>query len=135
VAGTSPFLGGEAGRRLLNVALSRAQARLVVLLSERDRGNLILDRIARAIEKATTLDKAEPIESFVSRPDFPECMLGRTVRIKKVVGKVEEILEGGKRFLVDDLESGERKTMSTANLVRAFTRTRSVQRARNEPPQ
>jgi hypothetical protein len=135
VAGTSPFLGGEAGRRLLNVALSRAQARLVVLLSDRDRGNLVLDRIARAIEKASTLDKAEPIESFVSRPDFPECMLGRTVRIKKVVGKVEEILEGGKRFLVDDLESGERKTMSTANLIRAFTRTRSVRSARNEPPQ
>jgi hypothetical protein len=71
VAGTSPFLGRADGRRLLNVALSRAQARLVLLLSQRDRGNSLLDEVATAIEKATTLDKAEPIERFLLLPRLP----------------------------------------------------------------
>ena len=39
VLGRSPFLRGEAGARLINVALSRAQARLVLFLAEEDKIN------------------------------------------------------------------------------------------------
>jgi hypothetical protein len=120
VKGGSPFLGREDARRIVNVALSRAQARLIVLLSERDRGNSLLDKVATAIEKVTTRDKAEPIESFVSRPDFPHCLLGRTVTMKDIVGKVEEILEEGRGFVVNDFVSGERRTMSTLDVRRIF---------------
>jgi superfamily I DNA and/or RNA helicase len=39
VLGRSAFLRGEAGARLINVALSRAQARLVLFLAEDDKSN------------------------------------------------------------------------------------------------
>ncbi len=51
VDGSAPFLQGDEARRLLNVALSRAQARLVLFLSPADRaGNALLDQIGRAAE-------------------------------------------------------------------------------------
>ena len=43
VLGKSAFLRGQAGARLINVAFSRAQARLVLLLSAQDRHNPLLD--------------------------------------------------------------------------------------------
>lgn len=39
VLGRSPFLRGEAGAHLINVAMSRAQARLVLFLAEEDKSN------------------------------------------------------------------------------------------------
>ena len=43
VLGKSAFLRGQPGARLINVAFSRAQARLVLLLSAQDRHNPLLD--------------------------------------------------------------------------------------------
>jgi hypothetical protein len=47
VAGKSRFLNGDEGKRLINVAISRTQARLVVLLSNDDLENPILAFIGR----------------------------------------------------------------------------------------
>lgn len=50
VDGQNPFLTTDEAHRLINVALSRAQARLILLLSRGDRANPILDQIAQLIE-------------------------------------------------------------------------------------
>jgi superfamily I DNA and/or RNA helicase len=46
VDGASPFLGGVDGDRLINVAISRAQAQLVIFASDHDLTNPTLRKIA-----------------------------------------------------------------------------------------
>lgn len=50
VAGSSNFLRGDDAERLVNVALSRAKARLVICMSDGDRQNPLFDRIAKTVE-------------------------------------------------------------------------------------
>jgi superfamily I DNA and/or RNA helicase len=51
VNGESRFLQKPKAANLINVALSRAKRRLIIVLSPADRRNVLLDRIARAVEE------------------------------------------------------------------------------------
>lgn len=50
VRGNSSWLMTAEGERLINVAISRAKARLVITLSRGDRQNVILDYIAHTVD-------------------------------------------------------------------------------------
>ena len=52
VRGDSKWLRSAEGERLINVAISRAKARLVITLSRGDRENVILDYIAQMAESS-----------------------------------------------------------------------------------
>lgn len=80
VQAASSFLNNnDLGRRLLNVALSRAQARLVLLLTPENRLNPLLARIATIIAAGQAPEpnsEAIPLAAFALRPGFPECAKG-----------------------------------------------------------
>jgi hypothetical protein len=120
VQGESEFLNTPEARRLINVAVSRPQARLVFVLSPRDRSNPMLRQIANLIENAHSFRDAIPVSEFVKQPRFPWCTLNKVVQIKNCVGKVTEILDGGQKFQVMDLQTGKMRTYITSYLIENF---------------
>lgn len=140
VDGNSTFLLGDEARRLVNVALSRAEARLVILLSEADRQNpLFSDRCfdlpnppptsrgtnsqSRTTSPSFTKQPIpgrrpgfEPVESYLKRSDFPRCLRGLKIRYKDFAGTVTEA--SGEKFTMESPE-GEIRTYR-ADFVRAM---------------
>lgn len=140
VDGNSNFLLGDEARRLVNVALSRAEARLVVLLSEADRQNpLFRDRCfdlpiqapafrgpvaqrraggaaGTALPAAARQPGFEPVESYLNRSDFPRCLRGLKIRYKDFAGTVTDVT--GDRFTLEGT-TGEVRVYSGA-FVRAM---------------
>jgi hypothetical protein len=60
VDGSSKFLRGDEAERIVNVAISRAKARFVILLSAGDRRNPLFSRIGEMIEQAKRDRSAAP---------------------------------------------------------------------------
>jgi hypothetical protein len=119
--GANGFFQGENARRLVNVALSRAKARLVVMLSPGDRTNPLLDQVGNLIENAGTQVKATPIGELIKVKNFPHCLVGHVVQIgAKVAGRVLEVNESGEKFVVSDFATGQRKTFMTGVVVKNF---------------
>lgn len=119
VDGGSDFLKTSDARRLINVALSRAKARLVVLLSPHDRGNSLLDRIANVMVHVPA--GVPSISGFVGLPSFPECLLGTVVQIgTSAVGEVTQVLDGGAKFELRDFRTGELRVFVTDFVRRKF---------------
>lgn len=140
VDGTSSFLLGDEARRLVNVAMSRAEARLVVMLSEADRQNpLFADKCfdlpssppgvrppgspsgsaegdRRTPAPAARQSGFEPVESYLKRSDFPRCLRGLKIRYKDFAGTVTDV--SGDRFNVEGA-TGEVRVYSGA-FVRAM---------------
>ncbi len=90
VDGDSKFLRTDDARRLVNVAVSRAKARLVVCLSKGDRKNPLFGQLAALIDKedGAALPEGRSIEKLVGLYDFPKCCVGVTIRTRSLVGKV-----------------------------------------------
>jgi len=120
VKGESEFLNTPEARRLINVAISRAKARLVFVLSPADRKNPMLVQIANLIENAHAFHDATPIGKLAGQPKFPWCALHRIVQIKSMVGKVTEILDDGEKFKVMDLQTGKPRTYITSYIIKNF---------------
>jgi hypothetical protein len=102
VQAVSSFLNNtDLGPRLLNVALSRAQARLILFLTPENRGNQLLARIAHIIDggqSAAANDEAIPLVALALQPGFPECAKGLRVTHQsegqRVIGHIELGKEG-----------------------------------------
>jgi hypothetical protein len=73
--GSSPVLTTPSARRLVNVALSRAQARLVVFLADADRANPLLEQISNLISAPNRAEQA-----VARRTDAPKAASGLTTR-------------------------------------------------------
>lgn len=120
VQGSSAFLQSEEARRLINVALSRAMARVIVLLSPGDKENDLLRRIAVVITNDESTVKTESIAPYLARPDFPRCLMNRVIRIPgtpDIVGRV--IRETTREFVLEDLHDGRERTIRVETLRRA----------------
>lgn len=119
VKGSTPFLTTDNAERLVNVALSRAKARLVLFLSEGDLGNPLLNRINRVL---ASTGKAEeeyvPVARFIEQSSFPRGTIGKLVRVGKRIGEVLRI-EGDRLMLLDHTDGIER-TFYFDQMVRAF---------------
>ena len=122
VDGTNGFLDTEDAKRLVNVALSRSQARLVVILSPGDQRNMLLRRVAQAIEIDWDLKGAVHVSAFASKDDFPFCALGKTITIGTKVGRVTDVGQTGDGFSMVDLETGESRAYQTNIVKKNFGR-------------
>jgi len=111
--GDNDFLRTDDAERLINVALSRAKARLVVFLSAGDRKNKLFDGVATIFENAHRVDGASDICDYMGRPDFPDCCIGKVVKLSRFSGEVLEVLEAGEKFTFKDFRSGQTKTFKT----------------------
>jgi DNA replication ATP-dependent helicase Dna2 len=112
VVASTPFLNNEdLGPRLINVAVSRAQARVFIIASEDNLKNKYLQQVAGVIEHYDAAKEAQPIAQFVNRPDFPACVVGKTVSIMRSAGallivKIKAIEKGGARLIAVNCRTG-----------------------------
>lgn len=123
VDGSSGFFD-LVGERLINVALSRAQARLVLLFSAQDLINPKLRQIADFVRIRTrtqsegSADDAPPITAWIGSPDFPGCIVGRILRVGAIVGEVREA--GRTDIVLQDVTTGEVRRFKTDVVVSRF---------------
>jgi hypothetical protein len=118
VDGSSRFFD-MIGQRLVNVALSRAQARLVLLISAADMGNAILRRVAELVGtmKAKPRD-GQAIPNLVDLQglsEFPGRFLGTLVRIAGRTGRLNNV--DNTSISLSDSETGQIIKYKTAVLL------------------
>lgn len=118
VAGNSKFLLDlTTARSVFNVAISRAKARLILVVSPGDRQNPLIERICTVMENGNLNVSSTSILEYASRQDFPMNVLKKQVTLDKYVGEVIEVLENGKKFKVRVFDTGELKTFNTSFFV------------------
>ena len=118
--GDSPFLKTEDAERLVNVAISRAEAQLIIIIAPSDRRNLLFDRIASIIENQERRETAQDISAFTHQPDFPYCLADKKIKIKDIIGIVTSISRDGSKITIRDINSGLDRTFMTDFLRRNF---------------
>jgi DNA replication ATP-dependent helicase Dna2 len=126
--GAQRFLQTEEAGRLLNVALSRAQAKVVVLMSQADAANALLARIVDRLRLGTDGRDALPLAQLASQPDFPANALGRKVRAGRIVGEVQRLSADGAQFWLANERSGAVQVFDVA-----FWRARALAAASDAP--
>ena len=114
VDGTQPFLRTDEARRLVNVALSRAQAKVLVYLSATDAANPLLAPIVQRLRLAGDLRDAVPLAELARQADFPANALGRRVRAGRQVGEVVRVSPDGRQFWLVNERSGAEQPIDTA---------------------
>jgi hypothetical protein len=117
--GGSPFLLNEDGKRLINVAISRAQARLVLTLSPGDRKQPTLNQIANFLAVGDNSTSAMPISHYVDQIDFPDCAVGALVHFKSIVGLVTRADRD--YFYVADHSTGAERRFEIARVIANFS--------------
>lgn len=114
VAGDQPFLQTEEAARLLNVALSRAQAKLLLFLSPVDAASPLLAPLVQRLRLAGDTRRVQPLEELARHPDFPANALGLRVRAGRQVGEVSRISADGRQFWLVNERSGASQPIDTA---------------------
>jgi len=109
-----PFLQTEAALRLLNVALSRAQAKVLVYLSRRDAEQPLLAPLVQRLRLAADGREALPLERLAAQPDFPANALGRRVMAGRHRGEIVRVSPDGRQFWLVNERSGATQLFDTA---------------------
>ena len=125
VLGASGFLLKEVAPRLINVAISRAMARLVLFLSAGDRTNPLLGQLATVIENNNLKSTAVPAVNFVERPNFPSCLLHQVVQIGRTIGRVVALPDQGEKIEIVCFNTGR---------CTKFLTSKISEQARRAPP-
>ncbi|MGN6527061.1 MAG: DEAD/DEAH box helicase [Burkholderiaceae bacterium] len=112
--GAQPFLQTEDAQRLVNVALSRAQAKVVVALSAADSGNPLFARLVQRLRLAGDAREAVPLEVLAAEPDFPANALGRRVRAGRHAGEVVRLSPDGAQLSMVNERSGATQLFDVA---------------------
>jgi hypothetical protein len=138
VQGNNNFLKTEDAPRLVNVALSRAKVRLVVILSAGDRRNQLFDRVSNLIESVSTRQSAIPVSLLATQLDFPFCAMNKVVEIKNssgrvTAGRVANVINNGERFRLIDFGTGGQRTYVTAIVVKTYGQQVMVSNASVSP--
>jgi DNA replication ATP-dependent helicase Dna2 len=113
VDGTQPFLRTDEAQRLVNVALSRAQAKVVVYLSASDAANPLLAPIVQRLRLAGDVRDAVPLAELARQLDFPANAVGRRVRAGRHVGEVVRMSPDGRQFWLVNERTGAEQPIDT----------------------
>lgn len=132
VVGDNNFLKTEDAPRLINVAISRAQARLVIVLSASDRNNPLFDQIANVIENTEHSKTAITISELVSDPEFPRNALNKVVQIKNKIGRCVEISEESNRLCIINFKTGKKEKYNIEKLKQIFQKRSTSQASSNK---
>ena len=112
--GAQPFLQTEEASRLINVALSRAQCKVVVYLSPADHTNPLLAAIAHRLRLAGDTRDARPLLTLARQADFPANALGLRVVAGRHTGEVTRISPDGRQFWLVNERTGATQLIDTA---------------------
>jgi DNA replication ATP-dependent helicase Dna2 len=104
--GAQPFLRTEQAQRLVNVALSRAQTKIVVYLSPADATNPLLAPIMQRLRLAGDEREAVPLLHLAQQPDFPANTMGRRVTTGRQTGEVSRLSPDGRQFWLVNERTG-----------------------------
>ncbi len=104
--GAQPFLQGEEAQRLLNVALSRAQAKLVLFVSGADAAGAFLAPLVQKLRLAEDDRAAQPLIDLAREPGFPANAVGRRVTAGRHVGDVTRVSADGLQFWLINAGTG-----------------------------
>ncbi len=104
--GAQPFLQTEEAQRLVNVALSRAQAKVVVYLSAADAANPLLAPIVQRLRLAGDAREVAPLLELARHPGFPANAIGRRVQAGRHTGEVSRISPDGRQFWLVNERTG-----------------------------
>jgi len=135
VAGSNKFLKTEDAPRLINVALSRAKARLVLLLSNQDLENPTFQKLNLVIQNLGQILQSDGIRpsksqrnrhvSLILADAFPVNAINKEISIKssrgEIVGRVTGVSEDGREFSLFIFATGETKKFKTEFVKRNAT--------------
>lgn len=111
--GAQPFLQGEEAQRLLNVALSRAQAKLVLFVSPADAAGGFLGPLVRKLRLAADPRAATPLEALARLPGFPASAVGRRVTAGRHAGELVRASGDGREFWLVNEKTGAEQRFDT----------------------
>ncbi|NCT85015.1 MAG: ATP-binding domain-containing protein [Comamonadaceae bacterium] len=111
--GAQPFLQGEEAQRLLNVALSRAQAKLVLFVSPADAAGALLAPLMHRLRLAADPRPAQPLLELARHPDFPAHAVGRRVSAGRLTGEVSRASPDGRQFWLVNAATGVEQLFDT----------------------
>jgi DNA replication ATP-dependent helicase Dna2 len=112
--GAQPFLAGVAAQRLLNVALSRAQAKLVLFVSAADAAGALLAPLLHKLRLAGDARVAEPLLELARHAGFPANAVGRLVTAGRHTGEVVRVSADGRQFWLVNAATGAEQLFDTA---------------------
>ena len=127
VAADNPFLNNkDLGPRLINVAISRAKARIFFFASPENRRHPYIAQIAGIIENSDNVRQAASIQQFLPRKDLPICVVGKTVSIARKDGtaltvRVTGVDSSGEKLLGVNCLTGADIKLVIDNLRKAAT--------------
>jgi hypothetical protein len=104
--GAQPFLHGEEAQRLLNVGLSRAQAKLVLFVSPTDAASPLLAPLMQRLRLAGDTRAATPLLALARQPDFPANTVGQRVSAGRHEGEVARLSADGQSFWLVNARTG-----------------------------
>ena len=104
--GSQPFLQTQEAQRLLNVALSRAQAKVLVFLSAADAANPLLAPIVQRLRLAGDRREAVPLLALARQAGFPANTLGRRVTAGRHTGEVVRLSPDWRQFWLVNERTG-----------------------------
>ena len=110
-------------RRLVNVALSRAKARLILFVSYGDFVNPLFNQLKVIIEGLYINNDYKDIIHFINDENFPHNLLHHSIVHGRRRGKVTEILSNGEGFVILDDLTGQAATFKTQNVLTILKRT------------
>jgi superfamily I DNA and/or RNA helicase len=125
VDGSSNFLQDDNGKSLINVAISRAKACLIIFLSNEDKSNAILNQISNMVDLSEAVEKPISYEEIVLQADFPENYFGKIVALPNCVGKIMPCKDDGKepKIIVIDCKTGGERKYNVNSLRQKVQRT------------
>ena len=114
--GANPFLLSDEAKRLINVALSRAQAKIVVVVSPGDSANPIFSQIINRARLRADRRDAVPIAELIRRAGFPACAVGQRVLIGRHTGEVARVSADGGTLWMINADTGAEQAFDVATL-------------------
>lgn len=110
VEAANPFLLSEEAKRLMNVAFSRAQAKVVLVHSPGDSVNPLIDQAIHRVRLQAGARSVTQIEDLVNNADFPACAVGKLVQIGKHRGEVSVLSRDGSELTMRNANTGAEQT-------------------------
>ncbi|MGL6169398.1 MAG: AAA domain-containing protein [Fusobacteriaceae bacterium] len=111
VVGDTDFLRTEESMKIINVALSRAKARLLLCFSREDLNNPVFKKITNILSLSETNFDNE-ILSYIKEKSFPQNLIGKNISYKAAKGTVLDILDRDSKLKLLCSITGKEKIFS-----------------------
>ena len=110
-----PLLNNESSTQLINVALSRAKSKLIIMLSPSDRKHPLFSKIIDIINRHANRPVV-PIAEVLACADYMTSGVGKRIWIRDDVGEITEFMRTGKSLFAVRESTRQRECFDIATL-------------------